>query len=142
MKHLGKFSPKADEAKFIGYSLTSKAYSAFLINSKTSVKSINLSFHYSFQETSEQLNSRLKLNDIHSTRAYDILHLLDEMYDDDVPLRILSKSIKLKYLKNTQVYLCPDLQTLHLLVLFQDHMLRGRSQKTSTLKVNRIHVQN
>jgi transposase InsO family protein len=30
--HIGKFSPKADEAKFIGYSLTSKAYRAFLIN--------------------------------------------------------------------------------------------------------------
>ena len=38
-----------------------------------------------FQATSAQLNSRLELNDIHPIRANDILHLLDEMYDDDVP---------------------------------------------------------
>ena len=83
--HLGKFNPKADEAKFIGYSLTSKAYRGFLTNSKTIVESVNVSFDYSFEATSEQLNSGLKLNDIHSTRAHDIFHLLDEMYDDDVP---------------------------------------------------------
>ena len=83
--HLRKFSPKADEAKFIGYSLTSKAYRAFLINSKTIGESINVSFHDSFQATSEQLSSGLKLNDIHPTRANEILHLLDELYDDDVP---------------------------------------------------------
>jgi hypothetical protein len=83
--HLGKFSRKADEPKFIGYSLTSKAYKGFLINSKTIVESINVSFDDSFQATSAQLSSRLKLNDIHPTRANDVLHLLDEMYDDDIP---------------------------------------------------------
>ena len=82
---IGKFSPKAGEAKFIGYSLTLKAYRAFLINSRTIVESINVSFDDSFQATSEQLNSGLKLNDIHPTRAGDIFHLLDEICEDDVP---------------------------------------------------------
>ena len=51
--HLGKFSHKADETKFIGYSLSSKAYRAFLVNSKIIVESINVSFDDSFQATSE-----------------------------------------------------------------------------------------
>ena len=46
--HLGKFTPKVDEAKFIGYSLTSKAYRAFMINLKTIVESIDVSFDDSF----------------------------------------------------------------------------------------------
>ena len=90
--HLGKFSPKADEAKFIGYSLTSKAYRAFLINSRTTVESINVSFDDSFQATSVQLSSGLNPNDIHPTRANDVLHLLDEMYDDDAPSEDLHRT--------------------------------------------------
>ena len=112
--HLGKFRPKADEAKFIGYSLTSKAYRAFLINSRTIVESINVSFDDSFQATSEQLNSRLKLNDIHPTRA--LINSRTIIESINVPLRILSEPLKLKPLKD--------------------------QQKMQALQMNIIHVQN
>jgi len=84
-EHLGKSSLKEDEAKFIGYSLTSKAYRVILINSKTIIESINVSFDDSFQATSEQLNSGLKLNDVCSAKENEILYLFDELYDDDTP---------------------------------------------------------
>ncbi|KAI3692974.1 hypothetical protein L6452_32800 [Arctium lappa] len=85
---VGKFSPKADEAKFVGYSSNSKAYRIYVLKSKHILESINVSFDDSFQMTSEQIISGLKLQDENSggsSRTNDLHHLFEEMFNDDEP---------------------------------------------------------
>ncbi|KAI3770175.1 hypothetical protein L6452_01298 [Arctium lappa] len=85
---IGKFSPKADEAKFVGYSSNSKAYRINVLKSKHILESINVSFDDSFQVTSEQIGSGLKLQDEdsgRSSRTNDLHHLFEEMFNDDEP---------------------------------------------------------
>ncbi|KAI3729858.1 hypothetical protein L6452_18529 [Arctium lappa] len=85
---IGKFSPKADEAKFVGYSSNSKAYRIYVLKSKHILESINVSFDDSFQMTSEQISSGLKLQDEDSggsSRTNDLHHLFEEMFNDDEP---------------------------------------------------------
>ncbi|KAJ9539116.1 LOW QUALITY PROTEIN: hypothetical protein OSB04_031849 [Centaurea solstitialis] len=59
-KKKGRFSPKAEEAKFKGSSLISKAYRLFLLNSNYIIESANVSFDDSFQMTSKQFSLGLK----------------------------------------------------------------------------------
>ncbi|KAI3759537.1 hypothetical protein L6452_07424 [Arctium lappa] len=85
---IGKFSPKADEAKFVGYSSNSKAYRIYVLKSKIILESINVSFDDSFQVTSEQISSGFKLQDEDSggsSRTNDLHHLFEEMFNDDEP---------------------------------------------------------
>ncbi|KAI3697782.1 hypothetical protein L6452_30879 [Arctium lappa] len=65
-EQIGKFSPKPDEAKFVGYSSTSRAY----------------------RMTSEQISSGLKLQDedsSESSRTNELHHLFEEMFNDYGP---------------------------------------------------------
>ena len=116
--HLGKFITKADEAKFIGYTLTSKAYRAFHIISKTIVESINVSFDDSLLATSEQLNSRLKLNHIHSTRTFEA-----EVFEEPtcIPLSRPTNTSPSRSLSGPQA--------------------QGDDRKPQHLQVNELHVQ-
>ncbi|KAI3758667.1 hypothetical protein L6452_06238 [Arctium lappa] len=85
---IGKFSPKADEAKFVGFSSNSKAYIIYVLKSKHILESINVSFDDSFQVTSEQISSGLKLQDEDSggsSRTNALHHLFEEMFNDDEP---------------------------------------------------------
>ncbi|KAI3718365.1 hypothetical protein L6452_19232 [Arctium lappa] len=87
-EQIRKFSPKGDEAKFVGYSSNSKAYKVFVLKSKQILESINVSVYDSFQVTSEQINSGLKLQDEDSggsSRTNDLHHLFKEMFNDDGP---------------------------------------------------------
>ena len=84
-EHIEKFSPKAEEAKFIGYSSTSKAYRVFILKSRHILKGVNVSFDDSFQANYEQINSGLNLHEDCSEWISDIHHLFYEMYDDGVP---------------------------------------------------------
>ncbi|KAI3685589.1 hypothetical protein L6452_34838 [Arctium lappa] len=87
-EQIEKFSPKADEAKFVGYSSNSKAYRVYVLKSKHILESINVSFDDSFQVTSEQISSGLKLQNEDSGRSSqtnDLHHLFEEMFNDDEP---------------------------------------------------------
>ncbi|KAI3665057.1 hypothetical protein L6452_43674 [Arctium lappa] len=79
IEKIGKFSPKADEAK---------AYRVCVLKSKHLLESINVSFDDSFQVTFEQIRSGLKLQDEDSgssSRTNDLQHLFEEMFNDDGP---------------------------------------------------------
>ena len=60
--HLRKFNKKADEGKFLGYSVTSKAYKVFNLKTKMVTESINVSVDDKAQMTSKYNNFGPKLN--------------------------------------------------------------------------------
>ncbi|KAI3681244.1 hypothetical protein L6452_36033 [Arctium lappa] len=88
-ENIRKFDRKADEAKFIGYSASSTAYRIYMLDSKHILESINVSFDDSFQVTSEQISLGLKLKSYDSgeslSRANELHHFFEEMFNDDEP---------------------------------------------------------
>ncbi|KAI3681773.1 hypothetical protein L6452_36577 [Arctium lappa] len=61
---LGKFSPKADEGVFIGYSQQTKAYRVYNKRTKTVVESVNVTFHEAADMASEHLCSEPALTGV------------------------------------------------------------------------------
>ncbi|KAI3697634.1 hypothetical protein L6452_30729 [Arctium lappa] len=74
---LGKFSPKADEGVFIGYSQQAKAYRVYNKRTKTVIESVNMTFDEAADMTYEHLSSELSLTDL------DLL--FEHFYDDYFP---------------------------------------------------------
>ncbi|KAI3665286.1 hypothetical protein L6452_43910 [Arctium lappa] len=61
---LGKFSPKADEGVFIGYSQHAKAYRVYNKRTKTVVESVNVTFDETADMASEHLSSEPALTGV------------------------------------------------------------------------------
>ncbi|KAI3696663.1 hypothetical protein L6452_29123 [Arctium lappa] len=61
---LGKFSPKADEGMFIGYSQHAKAYRVYNKRTKTVVESVNVTFDEAPEMVSEHLSSEPALTGV------------------------------------------------------------------------------
>jgi len=79
---LGKFDSKADEAIFVGYSLTSKAYRVF--NRRT--LNIEESMHVVFDEIADLEENPLESNKTNAGDEEYFKEALDEMYLNDNPL--------------------------------------------------------
>ncbi|KAI3735222.1 hypothetical protein L6452_14713 [Arctium lappa] len=86
-ENLNKFSPKADEGIFIGYSQTSAAYKVYLNKSKIVVESVNVTFdeELSFEQNSSepvltgvlasgQISPELAVNVLGSNKASEELN--------------------------------------------------------------------
>jgi len=79
---LGKFDSKADEAIFLGYSLTSKAYKVF--NRRT--LNVEESMHVVFDEIVDLEENPLKSNKTNASDEEYLREALDEMYLNENPL--------------------------------------------------------
>ncbi|KAI3685255.1 hypothetical protein L6452_34494 [Arctium lappa] len=79
---LGKFDKKADEGKFIGYSLASKAFRVFNLRTRTIQESINITFDDN--KSSEQQESLSTLIS-ESSREYELNRIFEYFFDEDNP---------------------------------------------------------
>ena len=90
-ENLGKFDPKADEAIFLGYSLTTKAYRVF--NRRT--LNVEEFMHVSIDEIVDLEENHLESNKINASDEQYLKEALDEMYLNEntlVELEDLAKS--------------------------------------------------
>ncbi|KAI3771211.1 hypothetical protein L6452_02370 [Arctium lappa] len=79
---LGKFDKKADEGKFIGYSLASKAFRVFNLRTRTIQESINITFDDN--KSSEQQES-LSTPISESSRESELNRIFEDFFDEDNP---------------------------------------------------------
>ncbi|KAI3667434.1 hypothetical protein L6452_42491 [Arctium lappa] len=79
---LGKFDKKADEGKFIGYSLASKAFRVFNLRTRTIQESINITFDDN--KSSEQQES-LSAPISESSRESELNRIFEDFFDEDNP---------------------------------------------------------
>ena len=90
-ENLGKFDPKADEAIFLGYSLTTKAYRVF--NRRT--LNVEEFMHVSIDEIVDLEENHLESNKINASDEQYLKEALDAMYLNEntlVELEDLAKS--------------------------------------------------
>ncbi|KAI3715136.1 hypothetical protein L6452_22105 [Arctium lappa] len=78
-EYLGKFDKKADEGKFIGYSLASKAFRVFNLRTRTIQESINITFDDN--KSSEQQESSLPISE--SSRESVLNKIFEDFFDDE-----------------------------------------------------------
>ncbi|KAI3718335.1 hypothetical protein L6452_19200 [Arctium lappa] len=79
-EYLGKFDKKADEGKFIGYSLASKAFRVFNLRTRTIQESINISFDDN--KSSEQQESSSSPI-FESSRKSELNRIFEDFFDDE-----------------------------------------------------------
>ena len=85
---LTNLKSKTDEGKFLGYSLTSKAYRVLNLKTKTVIECIIVSIDDMAQMTSEQKFTRLKIDQVTSDafqkfRDSEINLLFEKFFEDD-----------------------------------------------------------
>ncbi|KAI3685611.1 hypothetical protein L6452_34862 [Arctium lappa] len=78
-EYLGKFDKKADEGKFIGYSLASKAFRVFNLRTRTIQESINITFDDN--KSSEQQESSSPISE--SSRESELNKIFKDFFDDE-----------------------------------------------------------
>ncbi|KAI3771213.1 hypothetical protein L6452_02372 [Arctium lappa] len=78
-EYLGKFDKKADEGKFIGYSLASKAFRVFNLRTRTIQESINITFDDN--KSSEQQESSSQI--FESSRESELNKIFEDFFDDE-----------------------------------------------------------
>ncbi|KAI3692839.1 hypothetical protein L6452_32663 [Arctium lappa] len=78
-EYLGKFDKKADEGKFIGYSLASKAFRVFNPRTRTIQESINITFDDN--KSSEQKESSSQISE--SSRESELNKIFEDFFDDE-----------------------------------------------------------
>ncbi|KAI3746509.1 hypothetical protein L6452_08943 [Arctium lappa] len=78
-EYLGKFDKKADEGKFIGYSLASKAFRVFNLRTRTIQESINITFDDN--KSSEHQESSSPISE--SSRESELNKIFEDFFDDE-----------------------------------------------------------
>ncbi|KAI3758473.1 hypothetical protein L6452_06036 [Arctium lappa] len=78
-EYLGKFDKKADEGKFIGYSLASKAFRVFNLRTRTIQESINITFDDNKGSAHQESSSPIS----ESSRESELNKIFEDFFDDE-----------------------------------------------------------
>ncbi|KAI3758325.1 hypothetical protein L6452_05885 [Arctium lappa] len=78
-EYLGKFDKKADEGKFIGYSLASKAFRVFNLRTRTIQESINITFDDNKSSKQQESSSQI----FESSRESELNKIFEDFFDDE-----------------------------------------------------------
>ncbi|KAI3715191.1 hypothetical protein L6452_22163 [Arctium lappa] len=101
---LGIFEKKADEEKFIGYSLASKAFRVFNLRTRTIQESINVSFDDTKSLDNRDVNPTTKnIFESPKLREYELNKIFEDFLDDDDDSEFIFKDVHIDVLEEPQI---------------------------------------